>query len=106
MKGEKGEAKLDGAKLVKNSGRGVLKGDAVLSMGGKETALIDYKHYTSSFSINKEAWKKHCRDAVQDGHEMALYSVILGDLDGSEVKVAVIDWEWFKHFLELYEREW
>lgn len=97
MRGEKREIKMDGASPVKNSGRGVLKGDA--SIG---PALIDYKHYTSSFSINKKSWEKHSRDAFNDGYEMAAYSVILEGDGTSVVKVAVIDWEWFRHFIERY----
>jgi len=100
MRGEKREAKMDGARAVKNSGRGMLKGDA--SIG---SALIDYKHYSNSFSISKKNWQKHCNDASDENYDMGMYSVILGEEDGTEVKVAIIDWEWFMYLWGLYEKD-
>jgi len=100
MKGEKRETKMDGTKPIKNSGRGILKGDAAL-----DGALIDLKHYSSSFSITKKNWEKHWRDAWQDGYEMGMFEVVLGDEDGSQVKVAVIDWEWFRELWDKYTED-
>lgn len=98
MNKELREAKLDGATPVKNSGRGVLKGDAVLG-----PCLIDYKHYTSSFTVSRDNWLKHQRDAQKDGHEMASFILVLESPEtGERVKLAVIDFEWFKYFLEEY----
>ena len=52
------EIKMDGARPVKNSGRGLRKGDAVLY-----DLLIDYKDYTESFTINRKKWLKHAKDS-------------------------------------------
>lgn len=90
MRGEKREAALDGAKLVKNSGRGFRKGDAVLD----GTWLIDYKHNEFSFTLKSTAWSKHCKDAWNDGHYSPAIKVIFGD----RRMVAIIDWD---EFVEL-----
>lgn len=89
-RGEEREAKLDGATPVKNSGRGAAKGDAKW-----HEFLIDYKHNTKSFTINKKKWQKHAKDAWNDDHREPLYSVVLDD----EVKVAVIDWHYLSDML-------
>ncbi len=84
---EKREAKLDGAKLVKNSGRGEKKGDAIWD----DDWLVDYKHNAKSFTLKKENWDKHSKDAWNDGHYDPLIKVVWED--GSAV--AVIDWDAF-----------
>lgn len=86
-------AKKDGATLVKNSGRGWLKGDAVL-----HPFLVDYKEYTSSFSISKKNWKKHASDAWEQNEREPLIALVL---DG-DTRVAVIDWEMFMIMREAY----
>lgn len=92
-RGEKREAKRDGSTLVPNSGRGVLKGDAILG-----DFLIDYKHYTASFSININKWKKHARDAWNQSNRYPLFKVVLND----DVELAVVDWNLFKDMLEVF----
>ncbi len=90
---EKKLAKKDGAKLVANSGRGWQKGDAILP-----PFLVDYKVYTSSFSISKKNWKKHQADAWDQSEREPLIAVIL---DG-DTRLAVIDWDIFRLFLDHY----
>ena len=94
MRGEKREAALDGAKLVKNSGRGFKKGDAVLDGNW----LIDYKHNDRSFTLKSSAWSKHCRDAWNDGQYNPAIKVVFGD----GRMVAIVDWD---DFNELRKRE-
>jgi hypothetical protein len=74
---EASEAKRDGAKLQKNSGRGKhLKGDAVL----RGHFLIDYKEASKSFGINEKVWAKVSTDAVKQGL-IPLIKIILGTED-------------------------
>lgn len=96
---EKRLAKKDGAKLVKNSGRGWQKGDAILSPplnDGCIEFLLDYKEYTSSFSISKKNWEKHKMDAWNQKQREACISLVL---DG-ETRLAIIDWQTFMYLLE------
>lgn len=82
-RGEGRQAKLDGAKLVPNSGRGAQKGDATW---GK--FLIDYKHNTKSFTLSKKAWLKHSADSWDsDQREPAIVAVL-----DDEVAVAIVEW--------------
>lgn len=56
---EKAEAKRLDAKLVKNSGRGIKKGDIV-----KDYRVIDLKEVSKSFTVNMDVWAKICKDAA------------------------------------------
>lgn len=93
MRGERREAKRDGAVPVKNSGRGFKKGDSV--QDGEW--LVDYKHNEFTFTLKATAWAKHSKDAWNDGHYKPLIKVIFGD----GRMVAIVDWD---DFLELKER--
>ena len=88
---EKKQAKKDGAKLVKNSGRGHHKGDA--SIPG---FLIDYKFNAKSFTLNSENWEKHRSDSWKEDRKSPL--IIVCFEDGS--KVAMIEWEELKFLIE------
>lgn len=100
MRDENREAKRDGAKLVKNSGRGESKGDARLdSPHGFFKFLIDYKHYEGTFSVKRELWKKLAKDAWNDNHRDPLIKVVYDD--GTEL--AILDWNLFKHLMEAAE---
>lgn len=57
-------AKEIGAKLVKNSGRGMNKGDMLLG-----NLVIDLKEVKKSFSVNMKVWAKVCQDASYYGWE-------------------------------------
>lgn len=97
------EIKMDGARPVKNSGRGVRKGDAVL-----HDLLIDYKDYTESFTINRKKWKKHAKDAWNDGQYTPCFSVCLNakeikSHDDKPVYLGVVPWERLKQLLEAEE---
>lgn len=91
LEDEKKEAEADGAKLVKNSGRGMVKGDAHLG-----NHLIDYKHYSKQYSVSVKNWKKVRDDAIREGFMIPVLSVIL---DG-DIKLAVIDWEYFMELID------
>lgn len=90
---EKQEIKKDGAKGVKNSGRGLKKGDATF-----HKFLLDYKHNASTYTLSREAWIKMRKDAWRSNYRYPCISVVLGD--NSDTKVAIIDWEVFKELIE------
>lgn len=72
---EKNEVKRDGARAIKNSGRGQYqKGDAMLDI-----FTIDYKTYPKGFTVNKDNWAKICYDAMRNGHSEPALKVILGE---------------------------
>jgi hypothetical protein len=90
---EKEEIKRDGAKGVKNSGRGIRKGDAELNK-----FLLDYKHNASTFTLTRVAWKKMQRDAWGSNYRYPCISVVFGE--NSDVKVAIIEWDVFRELIE------
>lgn len=73
---EKNEARRDGAKLQRNSGRGdFAKGDAKW-----RGFLVDYKEYPKGFRLDLDAWAKVCTDTYRVDHSlMPLLKVILGE---------------------------
>lgn len=90
---EKKQAKKDKARLVKNSGRGLNKGDAEL-----QKFLIDYKETdASSFTISLEKFKKHELDAIHIQKE-AVIVVIFKEHNGRAL--AVVDWEILKDLVK------
>lgn len=93
---ERGEAKRDGAKLQKNSGRGkIQKGDARM---GK--FVVDYKEYSKSIAISQEIWAKICTDTFKvDRSAYPLLKLILGE-GSKKTRLAVIEWELFEQMIE------
>ena len=63
-KREKAEAKKMGAKLTKNSGRGMRKGD-----GTWRNFLVDWKFASKSFTLNKDVWAKVVTDTLMSDRE-------------------------------------
>lgn len=96
---ERSEAKRDGAKQQKNSGRGkFLKGDAVW-----HDYVVDYKEYDSSISINKELWAKVCTDTFKvDRNKHPLLKLILGN--PSKIRLAVLEWSRLEELIECWEK--
>ena len=71
---EKNEAERIGARLQRNSGRGILeKGDAVL-----EPFLFDIKEYDESFSVSRNNWAKLASDAFRAGQRVPAFFLALG----------------------------
>lgn len=85
---ERSEAKRDGAKLQKNSGRGQYqKGDAKW-----KNYVVDYKEYSKSISISPSMWAKVCTDTFKVSRSMfPALKLILGDT--SKIRLAVIEWD-------------
>jgi len=96
---ERGEAKRDGAKLQKNSGRGQYqKGDATW-----RNFLVDYKEYEKSISITKEIWAKVCTDTFKVSREkFPVLKLILGK-DNNKTRLAVIEWALLEELIECWE---
>jgi hypothetical protein len=92
---EKREAKKDGAKPVRNSGRGFRKGDATW-----REFLIDYKHNAKSFTLTLKAWRKHATDAWNEDHRIPCIKVVYED--GTEV--GIVPWDTVR-MLEVSEDE-
>ncbi len=97
---ERGEAKRDGAKQQKNSGRGQYqKGDAKW-----EGFLVDYKESSKSFSINLDVWSKICTDTFKvDRNLNPALKLIIGNND--KIRLAVIEWSTLEDILNRRKNE-
>ena len=96
---EKGEAKRDGAKQQKNSGRGkIQKGDATWN-----GFVVDYKEYSKSISISEEIWAKICTDTFKVSRDKyPVLKLILGE-GSSKTRLAVIEWSLLEQLVEKWE---
>lgn len=96
---EKNEARRDGARLQKNSGRGhYQKADAKL-----KDLSVDYKEYAKSFSVSRDVWAKACSDAARNGLEYnPVIKVILGE-GNNKVRLAVISWDYLEYLKSVEE---
>lgn len=83
---EKQEAKRLGAKLGKNSGRGMIKGDAFW-----KHFTVDFKEVSKSFTLNKDVWSKAVTDAMKNKNDPMIV-VILGE-GQQTVRLAVMELE-------------
>lgn len=98
---ERGEAKRDGAKQQKNSGRGdYQKGDAVWN-----GFVVDYKEYSKSISISQENWAKICTDTFKVSRSAhPLLKLILGT-GAKKTRLAVVEWALFEEMVELWNNQ-
>lgn len=81
---ELAELKRIGATPVKNSGRGMYKGDGIL-----EPFLVDIKEYSESFSVSRKSWAKLSTDSIQNGRRQPMFVLVLGDKEGKSQPVRV-----------------
>ncbi|NDB81308.1 MAG: hypothetical protein EB127_00955 [Alphaproteobacteria bacterium] len=97
---ERGEAKRDGAKLQKNSGRGKYqKGDAQWN-----NFVVDYKEYEKSISITPDIWSKICTDTFKvDRNKFPVLKLILGNKN--KTRLAVIEWSLLEELIECWENK-
>ena len=95
---ERSEAKRDGAKSQKNSGRGQYqKGDAKWHQ-----FLVDYKESNRSFNLNKEVWAKICTDTFKVSRDMhPVLKIILGQ--DSKVRLGIIEWSVLEELVNFWE---
>ena len=98
---ERSEAKRDGAKLQKNSGRGkIQKGDSQW-----KDFVVDYKEYEKSISISKEIWAKICTDTFKvDRNKFPVLKLILGK-DNDKTRLAVIEWALLEELVEAWQTQ-
>ena len=98
---EKGEAKRDGAKQQKNSGRGkIQKGDATWN-----GFVVDYKEYSKSISISQTNWAKICTDTFKVSRSAhPLLKLILGE-GSKKTRLAVVEWALFEEMVEVWQKQ-
>lgn len=101
LKLEQAEAKRDGAQSIKNSGRGMFKGDA--RMPG---FTIDFKFSGKSFNLTKSVWAKIVSDAQSNDLDNPIIKVILGDEDERKTRLWVIDDGVFKEMYASWRKEY
>ena len=96
---ERSEAKRDGAKQQKNSGRGdYQKGDAQW-----RDFVVDYKEYEKSISVSQDMWAKICTDTFKGSRDKyPVLKLILGT-PSSKVRLAVIEWALLEQLIECWE---
>ena len=87
-KREAAEAKRMGAKLHKNSGRGMKKAD-----GTWRSFIVDWKFARASFKLDKNVWSKVVTDTLKsDKEKNPALIIVLGE--GNEtVRLAIIEQE-------------
>lgn len=101
---ERSEARRDGARQQKNSGRGSYsKGDAVWKM-----FLLDYKEYPKGFRVTLKEWAKVCGDAATESKRSGedLYpgfKSIMGN-DTNKIRLATIEWAVLEELVDKAER--
>ena len=98
---ERSEAKRDGAKQQKNSGRGdYQKGDAQW-----KDFVVDYKEYEKSISISQSIWAKICTDTFKVSRDKhPVLKLILGT-PSSKIRLAVIEWALLEQLIEYWEEK-
>jgi len=81
---ERSEIKRLSAKAIKNSGRGIKKGDATW-----EGFTVDFKEYPKGFTVNQDNWAKAVTDAMKNHNDPAII-VVLGE-DSRKTRLAIIE---------------
>src|SRR6478735_6207431 len=96
------EAARDGARLHRNSGRGVIeKGDAFLG-----PFCIDYKEYNKSFGVSTQVWAKCSKDALRMRKQPALKLVLGDEESGSKTRLWVIGDTMFHEMYEAWKEKY
>ena len=95
---ERSEAKRDGAKQQKNSGRGdYQKGDALWN-----GFVVDYKETGKSVAVSKEMWAKVCTDTFKVSRAYhPVLKLIIGE-GNNKTRLAVIEWSLLEQLVEKW----
>jgi hypothetical protein len=95
---ERSEAKRDGAKQQKNSGRGdYLKGDALWN-----GFVVDYKETGKSVAVSKDMWAKVCTDTFKVNRSYhPVLKLVIGE-GNSKTRLAVIEWSLLEQLVEKW----
>jgi hypothetical protein len=84
---EKGEIKRMGAKAHKNSGRGMVKGDASWN-----EFVVDIKEANKTFTLSQDVWAKIVTDTLKvDRNKSPLLQIVIGT-ENKKVRLAIIEW--------------
>lgn len=96
---ERAEAKRDGAKQQKNSGRGdYQKGDATWN-----GFVVDYKETGRSVTVSKDMWAKICTDTFKVSRSYhPVLKLIIGE-GSSKTRLAVIEWSLLEQLVESWQ---
>jgi hypothetical protein len=96
---ERSEAKRDGAKQQKNSGRGdYQKGDALWN-----GFVVDYKETGKSVTVSKEMWAKICTDTFKVSRSFhPVLKLVIGE-GNSKTRLAVIEWSLLEQLVESWK---
>lgn len=100
---EKNEADRIGAKLQRNSGRGILeKGDATLG-----PLLLDIKEYDESFSVSRTNWAKLASDAWRAQQRIPAFFLALGSKEKADkLRLFVVKEDFFLEMLEAWKEKY
>lgn len=86
-KTEAAELRRMGAKVHKNSGRGMIKGD-----GSTDEFVIDVKEANKSFTLSQDVWAKICTDALKvDKNKSPMLQLVIGE-GRNKVRLSVVEW--------------
>lgn len=93
-KSEANELRRMGAKIHKNSGRGMIKGD-----GSTDEFVIDVKEANKTFTLSQDVWAKICTDAMKvDRNKSPLLQLVIGEQ--SKVRLCVVEWSILEELIE------
>ena len=99
-KTEASELKKMGAKVHKNSGRGIIKGD-----GSLDEFVVDVKEYNKSYSISVDNWAKICTDTMKvDKSKSPMLQLVLTN-EGRTVRLSVVEWSMMEELLERAKKK-
>lgn len=101
MPDEKAEIKRIGATPVKNSGRGLQKGDFVLG-----PFLGDIKEYKKSFGISADMWAKISTDSISNGRRQPTLRLVIGEMNKPRTRLWVIGDSMFFEMLEAWQEKY
>jgi hypothetical protein len=76
-----------GAKAHKNSGRGMVKGDASWN-----EFVVDIKEANKTFTLSQNVWAKIVTDTLKvDRNKSPLLQIVIGT-ENKKVRLAIIEW--------------
>ena len=94
-KSEANELRRMGAKVHKNSGRGMIKGD-----GSTDEFVIDVKEANKTFTLSQDVWAKICTDAMKvDKNKSPMLQLVIGE-GTRKVRLSVVEWSIQEELIE------
>jgi hypothetical protein len=101
MPNEQAEIKRVGGTPVKNSGRGLQKGDFILG-----PFLGDIKEYGKSFAVTQEMWAKISTDSIKNGKRQPTLRLVIGEEGKPRTRLWVIGDSMFQEMLEAWQEKY